>query len=552
MLFASVFAIACLASSEPLGVTPLAVIGRDVFIAGEPWRLEELTDSSASDGVSAVIMGRFARPGRGTAQAAIFSRDGVSRSIVSVGDVIPTLPTGVATVGAVISAVASPTGEAVAFVNAGDRACVIHVASNGRVSPLLVQGEHSQGVPEGKTFGDLNVREPFYASSSGAFAWQGTIPGTPGNGSAVWCWDAAHGTRLVAIAGVPIGDRPDIPSDVRLRGLSAHNDVLVAATNSSQDGLFFYGVWRNGVMMAPGPVGGLVSADRPDRPGLVITNSPVSVSLGADGTACYFAGARPAHDPHAEALSVLVLEGPESRTLLTHVGAPAPGMRPNVIISRFTHAYATDDGRASVGFSMSGPGIGVNFTSSGVWGKDGYLPLAQVGQRFWQPCRPELEVQGTVLMSVATGSVDLVPHGSRGSGSTDLVDLYLHDRGPIGLRRGLLTGERVMVNGGALTVDVLRTVSAGSYRQPLFSDDRRVVLRLTLSDGSTGLYTTDPIPYPGRAYADVNDDAIIDFFDYDQFVAWLEIGDERADFNADRFLDFFDYFEFVDAYESGC
>jgi hypothetical protein len=54
--------------------------------------------------------------------------------------------------------------------------------------------------------------------------------------------------------------------------------------------------------------------------------------------------------------------------------------------------------------------------------------------------------------------------------------------------------------------------------------------------------------------ADVNCDAFLDFFDYDEFVTAFETGapQEIADFNADGFIDFFDYDEFVTAFEVGC
>jgi hypothetical protein len=56
--------------------------------------------------------------------------------------------------------------------------------------------------------------------------------------------------------------------------------------------------------------------------------------------------------------------------------------------------------------------------------------------------------------------------------------------------------------------------------------------------------------------ADVNCDAIVDLYDFSEFVRCFELGDcvgtRTADFNADGFVDFFDYGEFVAAFEAGC
>lgn len=52
--------------------------------------------------------------------------------------------------------------------------------------------------------------------------------------------------------------------------------------------------------------------------------------------------------------------------------------------------------------------------------------------------------------------------------------------------------------------------------------------------------------------ADFNDDGIVDFFDYLDFVDAYSVGGTGADFNLDGIMDFFDYLDFVDAFASAC
>ena len=52
--------------------------------------------------------------------------------------------------------------------------------------------------------------------------------------------------------------------------------------------------------------------------------------------------------------------------------------------------------------------------------------------------------------------------------------------------------------------------------------------------------------------ADFNEDRIVDFFDYLDFVGALSGSSAAADFNDDGVVDFFDYLDFVDAFSSGC
>ncbi len=60
------------------------------------------------------------------------------------------------------------------------------------------------------------------------------------------------------------------------------------------------------------------------------------------------------------------------------------------------------------------------------------------------------------------------------------------------------------------------------------------------------------IPSDGACPSDFNDDGIVDFFDYLDFVAAFSSGDMSADFNGNATLDFFDYLDYVEAFSTGC
>ena len=52
--------------------------------------------------------------------------------------------------------------------------------------------------------------------------------------------------------------------------------------------------------------------------------------------------------------------------------------------------------------------------------------------------------------------------------------------------------------------------------------------------------------------ADFNNDGVVDFFDYLDFVDAFSNNQPSADFNSDSIIDFFDYLDFVDAFSAGC
>ncbi len=56
----------------------------------------------------------------------------------------------------------------------------------------------------------------------------------------------------------------------------------------------------------------------------------------------------------------------------------------------------------------------------------------------------------------------------------------------------------------------------------------------------------------GGCSADFNDDGVVDFFDYLDFVSAFAANDPSADFNGDSAIDFFDYLDFVQEFSEGC
>lgn len=55
-----------------------------------------------------------------------------------------------------------------------------------------------------------------------------------------------------------------------------------------------------------------------------------------------------------------------------------------------------------------------------------------------------------------------------------------------------------------------------------------------------------------RCPSDFNNDNVVDFFDYLDFVAAFASGGPSADYNADTVTDFFDYLDFVAQFATGC
>ncbi len=67
-------------------------------------------------------------------------------------------------------------------------------------------------------------------------------------------------------------------------------------------------------------------------------------------------------------------------------------------------------------------------------------------------------------------------------------------------------------------------------------------------------FTNLPVPTPGvpPCAADFNDDGVVDFFDYLDFVNAYAANSPSADFNGSGTIDFFDYLDYVDAFTLGC
>ena len=70
-----------------------------------------------------------------------------------------------------------------------------------------------------------------------------------------------------------------------------------------------------------------------------------------------------------------------------------------------------------------------------------------------------------------------------------------------------------------------------------------------LTNRGTGNLNLALAPY---CSADFNQDGVVDFFDYLDFVDAFAANAPAADFNHDSVIDFFDYLDFVDDFSTGC
>ncbi len=96
---------------------------------------------------------------------------------------------------------------------------------------------------------------------------------------------------------------------------------------------------------------------------------------------------------------------------------------------------------------------------------------------------------------------------------------------------------------------------AGLFRDGMESDgEREFEHDITIA---TGCPSSESISYldaaiPVPCYADFNEDEVLDFFDYLDFVSAFSSGSLLADFNSDQIVDFFDYLDFVLEFANGC
>ncbi len=105
-------------------------------------------------------------------------------------------------------------------------------------------------------------------------------------------------------------------------------------------------------------------------------------------------------------------------------------------------------------------------------------------------------------------------------------------------------------NSSALRYSTSATFSVTTDTAPVTGTAKLYFFKNNGSLNLTGL----PIPGNGSpdCAADFNGDALVDFFDYLDFVDAFSANDPSADFNGDAVIDFFDYLDFVDAFSTGC
>lgn len=149
-------------------------------------------------------------------------------------------------------------------------------------------------------------------------------------------------------------------------------------------------------------------------------------------------------------------------------------------------------------------------------------------------------------------------HLEIGGGVESSAELLLSNTGPASafaisvLADGFSPAEfrtPVVASGATLTTRV-PIVTQGA----IFPSTSAGIFRVRrIDDGVTSGWR--PITFDLRCSADFNQDAFLDFFDYDDFTRCFG-GDcppgASADFNQDGFADFFDYDDFVRQFETGC
>ncbi len=104
----------------------------------------------------------------------------------------------------------------------------------------------------------------------------------------------------------------------------------------------------------------------------------------------------------------------------------------------------------------------------------------------------------------------------------------------------------------------LKTLLATRYHFDMTGLKLRIVNGIS-ADGKTVIGTLQRPNFALEAFvvkfacpADFNNDGIVDFFDYLDFVDDFSATSCNADFNNDGTIDFFDYLDFVDAFATGC
>ncbi len=109
----------------------------------------------------------------------------------------------------------------------------------------------------------------------------------------------------------------------------------------------------------------------------------------------------------------------------------------------------------------------------------------------------------------------------------------------------VVTGELTIID--TATLAVVETIQTNQASAMLLSDAAGTTLASPAVSSEVLTVIT-----PGCGPVDFNNDGIVDFFDYLDFVDAFSNNDPSADFNGDTIIDFFDYLDFVDAFSTGC
>ncbi|MCC6675668.1 MAG: EF-hand domain-containing protein [Phycisphaerales bacterium] len=125
----------------------------------------------------------------------------------------------------------------------------------------------------------------------------------------------------------------------------------------------------------------------------------------------------------------------------------------------------------------------------------------------------------------------------------------LHDTGLLRLSGGGISAV-LLESDSSIDARAVKTISSGARAFAVSDNGRFALIEVALEDGTTaGLNAAVLIEF---CSADLNEDGLVDFADYLEFLNRFDAGDPSVDYNGDGLVDFADYLEFLNFYDAGC
>jgi hypothetical protein len=405
--------------------------------------------------------------------------------------------------------------------------------------PLVVarEGFSAPGLPNGGVFDGLPVA-PF--GDTGEVVFNGS------KGAGAWTWDGADPVP-VAVTGTPApGLGPpwqfafiDNPAKGASGVLAFRASVIDPAKPKDP---------RPSLWLASGGVPTLIAWADPAHQGRYFTDFGIEPVVSASGDVRFWAsmageGVDPSND------TAILSSGDNPPDQLVAEGSAAPG---GGLFGQLPRQFASDPaGDIAFVAPLVGPDVDTG-SNSGVYVLSEAGTLSLVAREGAQA--PGLAdgvlyaVLGRPVLSAA-GAIAFDAQLRGGAGPGDNFALFVAAPGaapgPV-----VRTGDIIDAGGAPRTVREVSFASgdAGTgYSQ--FSPDGALVLHLTFTDGSQGLFAASA---GGDCYPDIDGNGSLDLFDFLAFVNFFNAGDETANCDHQGGLDLFDFLCFVNAYNAGC